>query len=104
MCFDTFCGASSLEIGWEDVDLKNTEEVLTNLLTAAKSAIAITGKTCKAPDLQYWHLKLLEHCVMACIQKDIDSNPSKSSVRNFRTVWYPILEYLYHQSEVLRDI
>lgn len=90
-----------LSQGWGEVE-GNIEEMVAILLIVTKS-VTIKSKSSEIPPLQLWHLKLWEHYMMACIQKDINPHTFKKSVKALNDVWHPILQCLYQQNEIPKD-
>lgn len=41
---------------------------------------------------------------MACIRLDTDPYKSEKPMINYIAMWYLILEYLYHQDEISREL
>lgn len=81
-----------------------TQDSISVMLSAARSAIALKWKTPAPPTSQIWNSKLWDHYIAAKLTLKLDPDPTPKKLEKFTKIWAPIIAYLEQQGEIPRDL
>lgn len=98
--------ADYILLGWHlgDIPVSSTQHIISILLMATRSAIALWWKSMTPPTRATWHAKVWEHCVLSKLIFHLSHTTSAGAISNICKIWQPVLPYLSQYREIPRNL